>query len=131
MIRENTGVFLREQHSDFLLGAISYEEVCEDWTPFLPKGEKQHGLYFDTMACVTFSALNIIEIQLNFMVANSLMSEESVKFFSDEGYLLNGQFNFSDRFTAKMSGTTKDGNYLQKVWDSIRNHGLLSEKDWN
>ena len=127
----NTGVIIKQQEADYLAGAIPYKEVCDSWTKYLPKGEKQHGLYFDTMACVTFSALNVVEIQLNYMVANNLISEESVKFFSDNGYLLNGQFNFSDRFTANMSGTTKSGNYLQKVWDSIRHDGLLPEKDWN
>ena len=127
---ENTGVIFREQKEDYIAGTVPYEEICDDWTPYLPKGEKQHSVYFDSMACVSYSATSDIEIQLNCMLAHSLISEDAVKFFSDNGYLINGKFNFSDRFTAKMSGTTKDGNYLQKVWDSIKHDGLLPESDW-
>ena len=38
--------------------------------------------------------------------------------------------NFSDRFTAKMSNTTPQGNYLYAVADSIRKDGLANEVDW-
>ena len=128
---KNTGVVIKHQEADYIAGTIPYKEVCNDWTQFLPFGEKQHSVYFDTMACVTFSALNIIEIQLNQLLFKGLIPQDAIKFFSDEGYLLNGQFNFSDRFTAKMSGTTKEGNYLQAVWNSVKHDGLLPEKDWN
>jgi hypothetical protein len=46
------------------------------------------------------------------------------------GYIKNGKFNFSDRFTAKMSGTTNKGNTLTNVWDSIRKDGLVPEDMW-
>ena len=125
---ENTGVIIKKQEADYLAGAIPYEEVCYNWARYLPKGEKQHSVYMDSMACVSYSATSSVEIQLNKLVEN--MSEEAIRFFTDNGYLIDGQFNFSDRFTAKMSGTTRKGNYLQKVWDSIKHDGLLPESDW-
>lgn len=60
--------------------------------------------------CVTFSALNILE---------------TLYFFQTKQHR-----NFSDRFTAYMSGTTPNGNYLWKVADSIRKDGLIDEELW-
>jgi len=136
LVGMNTGVLIQEpKGSDFLAGgasAIVPEIRLEtgDWSPYLPKDEMQIGVYFDTMACVTFSALNSIETQLNYMLAMGQIPATSVQKFRDLGVLVGNVFNFSDRFTAKMSGTTRQGNYLVNVWDSIRNHGLLAESDW-
>lgn len=81
-----------------------------DWTAYAPQGENQKFRNFDTMACVTYSALDSIETQLR---------------------LLTGQnFNFSDRFIAKLSGTTQNGNSLQEVADTIRKYGLVPEEVW-
>ena len=81
-----------------------------NWKPHRPKYENQHWTYGDTKACVTFSALNCLE----YMYHNKLGKE----------------VNFSDRFTAKMSGTTYSGNYLTKVGASIQNHGVLFEDEY-
>lgn len=87
-----------------------YQLESRDWRPYLPLFETQLGGNYDTMACVTFSALNCLEIMRNF-------------------YGLSG-LNFSDRFTAKMSGTTVNGNYLWKVAESIKRDGLIGEPLW-
>lgn len=108
----NTGVTQpKVEPTDWTAGdtGIVYQEVCQDWTPYLPKYEAQEKLA-RTQACVTFSALNCIETQLK---------QQTGK-----------EWNFSDRFTAKMSGTTKNGNGLQKVLDSIRKDGWLLEEDY-
>lgn len=112
---QNTGVLEQLPGAeDFVqdqISAIVYEEVnpSGDWTVFLPFGESQSGVYGDTFACVTFSALNCLEIQLKKQGISK---------------------NFSDRFSAKMSGTTRAGNYLQKVADSIRKDGVVDEDKW-
>lgn len=98
----------------------------------LPTDETQKRFGFDAMACVSFSALNNLEIIFNTLITLGLISADGLKFLRDEGYIdQTGQVNFSDRFTAKMSGTTKNGNSLPAVGDSIRKlHGLVPEKDW-
>lgn len=110
----NFGVILGQRDTDWMVGAIQYEErnPSGDWTPYLPPGEWQKDLQTltDTMACVTFSALNSLEAQYKFLTGESI--------------------NFSDRFTATMSGTTQQGNWLWKVGDSIRNDGLVKEELW-
>lgn len=133
----NTGLLIQPPlPTDFIAGletGIAAEKRLDsgDWKSFLPTDEQQLSVYFDTMACVTFSALNSIESQINLMVSQGMISstildELRLMGFFDE----NGKFNASDRFTAKMSGTTRQGNYLTAVWDSIRNHGIVPEKDW-
>lgn len=132
-----TGVILRPpQPTDFIAGAetgipLTPRIDSGDWKNYLPTDEGQSSIFFDTFACVTFSALNCLESQMNFLMKSGtippdVLAELRAMGFFDE----NDLFNASDRFTAKMSGTTHQGNYLTTVWDSIRNHGILPEKDW-
>jgi len=109
---KNHGVLLGNRPDDWIAGTIPYKVLnpTGDWTKWLPQGEWQYIQNIDLQACVTFSALNVIEILYYF--------------------LTNKQRNFSDRFTATMSGTTRNGNYLWKVGDSIRKDGLVDEADW-
>ncbi len=78
-----------------------------DWTKYLPKVEYQK-IGFETMACVTFSGLNCIEA----LIKNKYGIE----------------VNYSDRFTATMSGTTHSGNTFGNVADSIYNDGVVYEE---
>ncbi len=123
-MKENRGILLNAPRgTDFVAGGITgiTGEVLVpsgDWTPYLPDYEPQsfsnqfgqQTVSYDTLACVTFSAFNCIEALFR------------VKFNRIE--------NFSDRFTAKISGTTETGNYLYKVWDSIRHDGVVREFDY-
>lgn len=79
------------------------------YSDVLPTKEYQSGVYFDTMACVTFSALNCLEV-----VAK----------------LKGLDWNKADRFTAKQSGTSKSGNYLSVVAESARIQGVVDEEVW-
>jgi len=60
--------------------------------------------------CVTYSATN----------ANEILIKRQYGI----------DYNFSDRFIAKMSGTTTQGNYLYKVADSIRKDGWVEEQEY-
>lgn len=108
----NHGVIEGVRDTDFVAGTIPYEvrNPSGDWSFGLPPGEWQSNSFTDTMACVTFGELNSIETQMKLV------------------YGLDK--NYSDRFTAFMSGTTPQGNYLWKVADSIRKDGLVEESVW-
>lgn len=111
----NLGVILGRRPEDYIAGAaspIQFEERLPsgDWTPYLPSGERQSSRYADSMACVSFSAINSLETQIKFLTG----AEE----------------NYSDRFLAKESGTTTYGNYLYIVADTVRKIGLPLELDW-
>lgn len=110
---ENFGLIISEpKETDYMFGGIAGQilQPSGQWHDYLPMGEKQHSVYFDTMACVTFSALNALEILIRRQYGIDI--------------------NFSDRFTAKMSGTTHQGNHLYKVGDSIRKDGFVDEVEY-
>jgi hypothetical protein len=109
---KNMGVIIGQRSTDYIAGTLPYENrnPSGDWTPYLPTTEKQYFDGGDSMACVSFSANNSVEIQTKFLSGN--------------------ETNYSDRFLAKMSGTTQQGNYLYIVADTIRKCGLVAEEDW-
>jgi hypothetical protein len=114
MDRPNLGVILGQRAEDYIAGGSPIQHEVRvptgDWTPYLPSGEKQFSQFADSMACVSFSALNCIETQIRF--------------------LTNIEPNYSDRALAKMSNTQTNGNYLWRVADTIRQEGLIEESIW-
>lgn len=120
---------------DYIAGASPVTGLLEErlpngiWTPYRPTAEAQYKQFaFDTMACASFSANNCVEYQINWMIQNGKVSPSLLAWLNGNGYLENGVCNLSDRFTAIMSGTTKQGNFFQAVWDSIRNKGVIPER---
>ena len=112
---ENKGVILGRRPEDWVAGAasgVAYEvrNPSGDWRPYLPPGENQYSDRGDSMSCVTYSALNSIEMQ--------------------EKLLTGTAPDYGDRWTAKRSGTMRNGNYLYKVADTIRKEGLVLESDY-
>ena len=110
----NHGVILGQRPEDWVAGSISgltYEVInpSGDWRPYLPTKEIQFGRE-DSMACVSFSLINAIEIQ--------------------EKFLTGKETNYSDRFLAKRSDTTQFGNYLYKVADVVRKEGIVKETSY-
>ena len=64
------------------------------------------------------------------MVQTNQLPKATIEAMENLGYFKDGVVNFSDRFIAKVSGTTRVGNYLVAVWDAIRKYGLIPESDW-
>lgn len=139
---QNHGVILptKINPDDFyaqgITGIVYKEEEKEgNWLQYFSlgiDGEQQHGVYFDSAACVTFSAIRSYCLQVNRLISKGLLPVRTMEFLHRKGYIdENGRFNISERFTAKMSGTTRMGNHLTNVWDSIRKHGVLPQKKWD
>jgi len=107
------GLLTRPQKlNDWQVGGFSpldfkFANPDGNWTNYLPVDEIQNRWGFDRMACATFSDLNPIEILYKFQTGH--------------------EKNFSDRFIAKLSGTTRKGNYLDTVFDTVRKNGLIEE----
>lgn len=101
-----------------------------DWFNYTPTDEKQYTSRYDTMSCTTFSAMNSLEMQINWLIKNDKIKKETLALLKEWGFFdEDGKFNCSDWFTANMAGTTENGNDFGSVWDSIRKHGVLPQKD--
>ncbi len=131
---QNTGLIFDDfNEQDLRFGAnarVSHNIYLKDknWLPYYSLGELQHGVFFDTSCCVTFSALNVLEAKFNYMIKNGLISDKSLKWLKKKGYInKNGDFDCADRFNSSLSGTTAKGNIARNVWHSIRNDGVVPE----
>ena len=76
VIQENYGLIDGDPNpsgNDYIAGignGIVYDIFNEarDWTAFLSRSEKQSGVYFDTYGCVSFSALNCLDVIFNYKI---------------------------------------------------------------
>lgn len=132
---ENHGVLIPKiKSSDYVSGwfsKISYEERCSDWGKYLPTRENQFSSVADFQSCVSESFNSAIETQMIWMIKTGKFTTEQLDEMKELHYFDdNGQPNFSDRFLAKMSGTTRYGNSQNKVADTAKEYGLIGEKDW-
>lgn len=121
---------------DYIAGEI-IDEICVDnWLDYITIGEKQNWVYDDSSACASFATENAIACKLNYYLKNNLIPEETVKWCKDNDYLVNDEFNFSDRYIAKLSQTTKEGNSANNVLNTIIGtktkpaFGLIPESKW-
>jgi hypothetical protein len=89
------------------------EEILQpdgQWVYYLPEAEDQKGRLVETMACVSYSFLNATEI---------LFKRK-----------WNESINKSDRYLAKLSGTSTRGNTQRNVGDAYRLYGMVDEHIW-
>lgn len=109
---KNTGVIREQRETDYLSGTLPYEvrNATGDWRSYLPVTERQSNLSTETMACVSYSHTSSLEIQAKKMTGK--------------------EYNWSDRFLARMSETTRNGNSLARVADSVRAFGLVNQETW-
>lgn len=122
------GAYIAGQES-----GVVYKEnnPSADYTSYLPNDEFQSSLLIDTLACVTFSGNNNAEIMFNMMVTKGKISKENLEWLKSRGYFdENGKVNFSDRFSAKVNGTSRSGNTMDNYWLGVRDYGLIPEKMW-
>lgn len=135
MSMKNTGIDLEREKqeqdgTEWEFGASS--PVCiasnipiGERIKYLPEGEVQKGRS-DYMDCATRGPGNILETKFNYLIANKLIAPEKIAFLKDKGYLnKKGKVEFSDRFNAIKSGTTKRGNSLKAPIHSMHTDGLI------
>lgn len=106
-----------EDERDNIMGAnerFNWQVIKPDskWTEEFKKidMEVQKGRYFDTMGCTGYSLMNCIE-----MLAMAKWGEK---------------WNLSDRYINKMSNTSRRGNSMRNVLESVRKFGVVNEEDW-
>ena len=105
---------------------------------YLPEGELQKGSD-DFQDCVTRGYHNILETKFTFRYRRKMFKSENMVWLYDNSYVVNrnGQdfIEFSDRFIAILSGTTRQGNSMKAPAQAIHTYGLipktrLSKEEW-
>jgi len=112
-----------------IMSGLTYQvlNTLGDWREYVSRSEKQSFRRLDTMACVSYGELNNIETFLNFLMIHGVIDAYRLREWLDP---VTGRFNFSDRFTAKTSGTTPSGNSYVRVAEAINTYGLVPEAMW-
>lgn len=106
------GLIIEESDKDYVFGSgqLTGKVIRPDgdWSAYIPQHEDQRKRDIESSACATFGTINCIEI---------LMEEMG----------LGKDFDYSERFIALLSGTTKQGNSPTKVAEAIRKYGLIPQ----
>ena len=96
---------------------IEYKVRLEDtkWNKYSSRGEYQYVPFvYDSMSCTNFGTMNSIETQIKFLKETGQIPEKNLALATELGYFdETGRANFNDAFSAVMSGTTPNGNYVQ------------------
>lgn len=122
---ESKGLLIEDvKESDWVLPLGSIENRSKMIVNYLPEYEGQSNSTMDSMSCATFSALNALE----FYFKLNTIPHEHQQFLLDNGYYRNGEINFSDKYSAIMSGTTIQGNYQSNVGNSLRHDGVIPQE---
>ncbi len=136
MIQENHSCVITQEprEKDYIAGLNSplpYVENVSDgnWTPFLPDFDLQKENGLETDACVTFSAVQSVEVQINWLLKNNLLSQYHIDGLKSLGFLTDGTFHASERYLAVLDGTTENGNTMPAPWDTMRTYGLIPYDD--
>lgn len=95
-----------------------------DWTSYRTENDPQSDPQFDSMGCLSFSAVHCLEMQLNRLLVN--LSADQINYLKNNGYInQEGKFEASERYIACVSGTTPSGNEASRVWQAIKTCGLV------
>jgi len=93
---------------------------------YLPHPESQVGVYFDDYGCVSHSEENCLESLIIKQLDS--FSKENQSFLTTKIYH-DGKPDFSDRDLVVLSGTTNKGNSSAKVYSTITDKGLISQRE--
>jgi len=136
----NTGLIeATPRLTDYIAGeesGIVYQEFLRngEWQErgYLPNGEQQFGVYFDSMNCTNYGGTNVLDTQLNALIDMHLMPSDAMKFLRDNEFLgKDGKVETGERFAGYTSGTTRQGNYLDRVCNAYRHYGLTPQRLWD
>lgn len=136
MIQNHGHIDIAPRPSDYMAGSdspIVYEQRLSslNWQDYITAKEPQRNIKTETMACTSFSASHCIEMQMNWLLRNDRLTFAQKQWLQTNGYLdASGNCNLSERFLAKVSGTTPLGNNFLSVLDVSRTLGMVPYTDW-
>lgn len=119
---------LEQDGTEYIFGAYSSPCITdikeEEREQYLPKGERQ-DIGEEKMDCATRAPINKLELKFNWLLKNKKLLPENEQWLRENGYITENGIEFSDRFNATLSGTTREGNSLKAPLQSIHEDGLI------
>lgn len=120
---------LEQNGTEWLFGGLSQPSIVSipqsERAAYLPAGETQATNTSDTYDCATRGPINVYASLYTYGYQKKIFSAENRKWLEENGYVKDGKIDFSDRFIAILSGTTRKGNSLKAPLDCIHNKGLI------
>lgn len=122
---EYQGIKQGKQITDFIAGVSSPIQLDilfpnTNSGDYRSKQEFQNQGY-ETYACTVFSANNCKETLFNYYIKNGIIDIGNMQWLNDNGYLINGEINFSDRLPAQYAEIQYGvGTYQYKANDAVR-----------
>jgi hypothetical protein len=96
-----------------------------DWEQYLPPYLGQL-FKFESAGCTQISAIYYcLGAYANYLLKSNQWPQEALDFFNQNGYIVNGSFQFSWEFNACLDGTSINGNIAQNAWKSASLYGLI------
>jgi hypothetical protein len=131
------GVLLGKQKTDWILGANSPLDLkvrvpSKNWKPYTSEHEIQvynvgYNDSYDTSLCTQYASTDVIEHIINWELMNDNVPLTIKNWLDQEGYLVNGRLEISERLGGANSDMTPSGTYLYKAADAIRNLGIVPQ----
>lgn len=134
----NTGFIpIGPDRTDYLGGTIPFEVRIKDgqwpekYITSITEAQNRGG--FEPMSCVSHSNCNIVEMQLNYMIDRGILKSgvPAYDFLKKNKYLTkDNKVSLSERFLAKVSNTSRQGNSMKRVADAARHYGYVPQTLW-
>jgi hypothetical protein len=130
------GVILGKQKTDWILGANSPLDLKVrtngNWKSYSSEHEIQiynvgYNDSYDTSLCTQYASTDVIEHIVNWDLENNKVPATIKNWLDQEGYLVNGRLEISERLGGANSDMTPSGTYLFKAADAIRNLGIVPQ----
>lgn len=120
-----------QSDKDYPLGAswlsCMAEIPPEERRQYLPKGFVQVGTE-DWMCCASAGPHALLKLKFNYLIEKKKLSFSNLAWLHEKGYIVDGDFESSVRFTAIKSNTTRQGNSIRGPIDAIYNFGVIPNK---
>ena len=105
-----------------------------DWTPYFHFMERQL-IDFETDCCVIFSAQEIVDAEIDYLISVGKISQSTIDWFTSLGYMDSASddgkphFHSSPRYWSVLTGNGQNGNALQDPWNVARKYGCIPWTD--
>ena len=107
-----------------------------DWTPYFHFKELQKIGGFESDDCVIFSASEITDAEIDYLISVGKISQTTIDWFTSLGFMdsVNSDdgkphFHSSPRYWGTLTGNGQNGNALQDPWNVGRKYGAIPWTD--